>query len=106
MNLDDFAFSVNVTSAGITYKNGIYLGNLPNGSYCAPLSCAVMIVPSNTGTGSLLLSEPQLANVTLPQFAAWNPDVLLSQLRGGEVVCIGYRLINTPTNNVGVVADQ
>ena len=89
MNLDEFALSANVTSAGLTYKNGVYMGNLPNGSYCAPLSCAVMQIPSTTGTGSLLLSMPQLANVTLPQFAAWNPDLLLSQLRAGEVICIG-----------------
>lgn len=42
------------------------------------------------GAHQFIRNTSSLTNLTLPQFAEWNPDANLQSLRKGEVVCIGY----------------
>ena len=69
---------------------------MSTGLYCAPLDCVVTVVPSDMGIIEFLESytnSPTL-NITLTQFAAWNPPTNLQMLTRGEVVRIGYVFAN------------
>jgi hypothetical protein len=62
---------------------------MTNGSYCAPLECAVATVPRDMGVAEFLASSSAYANITVTQFALWNPSARIQVLGVNETVCIG-----------------
>lgn len=90
MELNAFAFSHNVTTAGLIELNDnkFSSGSLSNGSYCAPLSCAVEQVTRDIGAAEFL-QLPSHTNITVTQFMAWNPSTHMQVIVSGEVICVG-----------------